>query len=196
MQMVGCWLDPECSPPRPSSNTGFNKITDVSVLELFSSLPDNQSCDCCTHNIPWAVFIAGIKSSDACRCMEVTYLAEYIRSAFCLHAFGRHNKQYFAFFFSYEVDSTDNLDGKWQLKVVSVLGTSKKDARGGWLWGSLSLVLRDGLVFVKRTRKSGTDLLGGGCSVCSGPEVSEDRVQHVGGALSTGTAWAELGSGS
>lgn len=38
-------------------------------------------------------------------------------------AFGRDNQKYL---FYYEVDNGDHLDGKWQLKFVSVLETGKE----------------------------------------------------------------------
>lgn len=94
--------------------------------------------------------------------------------------------------FYYKVDSGDDLDGKWQLEVVSVLGTSKERHQGRLLC-NVSFVSKDGLVFVQQT-KSGTDMLGGGCSVCSDPE--DHRVWHVWGNLSAGAMCAEVGLGS
>lgn len=44
-------------------------------------------------------------------------------------------KKYFtSFLFYYNIDSNDNLDGKWQLKFVSVLGANKERR-----WGRLDL---------------------------------------------------------
>lgn len=75
-------------------------------------------------------------------------------------------------------------------------GPARKDTGEGWMWDSVSLLWKDGLVFViGQGRERGTDILGRGCSVCR--DTEDSRVWHVWWDLSAeAMLQAEVGVGS
>lgn len=91
--------------------------------------------------------------------------------------------------FYYEVGNSDNLDGQWQLKFVSVLETNNKRHWGTLDVGQRELSWKGGLLFVKWAR---TD---SGQSVIVCGDAQDSPVWHVWWDLSTGAMCAEVGVG-
>lgn len=54
MQTWGCWLDEKSGQVSLFPNARLEKMTDDSVLELFSSHTDSQSC---SQAFPWTVLL-------------------------------------------------------------------------------------------------------------------------------------------